>query len=114
MDVPEALCIGPHVYEVRTSRDVTQDLRADSNTGRCRPDFLTIDIDPEHPLTVVAETLLHEVLHACVAQAGLTHALADDDLEERVVLAVTPPLLDTLRSNPELVAFLTGPNDIGR
>ena len=110
-EIPEALMIGPHCYEVRTDDRTLRDLRSDSDTGRCRPDDLTIDVDPDHPLTIIAETLLHEALHACIAQAGLIGVLAEceDELEERIVLTVSPVLLDALRSNPELVAFLTGP-----
>ncbi len=113
LDPPRAVMVGPHIYDVRTSAALVRDMRADGEHGRCRPAELTIDLDPEHPLTVVAETLLHEIVHACLSGAGVSAALAeiDDALEERIVLAVSPLLLDVLRSNPELVTFLTGPPD---
>lgn len=46
------------------------------------------------------DTLLHEVLHICGLMIG-------HELDEHQVASVTPVLLDVLRSNPEVVAYLT-------
>lgn len=51
-------------------------------------------------------TLLHEALHAVWSTTGLRQL--DNDLEEQVVVGLAPLLLDTLKRNPDLVAFLTG------
>lgn len=48
-------------------------------------------------------TLLHEVLHACTEQVNLK----DNDDEETFVSRVSPLLLQVLRENPDLVAYLT-------
>lgn len=56
------------------------------------------------------ETVLHEVLHQCLASAGVR--LDDDaaagvkDLEERAVRSMAGTLLATLRHNRQLVAYL--------
>lgn len=55
--------------------------------------------------TVRANTLLHEVMHACLAMAGITDVLTDED-EERVVRRLSPLLLQALRDNPGLVTYL--------
>jgi hypothetical protein len=49
------------------------------------------------------DTLLHEILHALIRMLGL---IASDAKEERVVIALAPALLDALRANPGLVAYL--------
>jgi hypothetical protein len=46
------------------------------------------------------DTLLHEILHVASNVVG-------QDLKERQILALAPVLLDVLRRNPELVAYLT-------
>jgi hypothetical protein len=51
--------------------------------------------------TSLAEVLLHELLHACLAGATL-----EDEAEEAMVNAAAGPLLDALRSNPGLVRVL--------
>lgn len=57
-----------------------------------------------------AETVLHEVLHQCLRVCGVDpdrDAKAGvEDVEERAVAAIAGPLLDALRDNPDLVAYL--------
>lgn len=59
-----------------------------------------------------AETLLHEVLHQCLATAGVRldedAAAGVKELEERAVRSMAGALLATLRRNPKLVAYLVG------
>lgn len=50
------------------------------------------------------EVLLHEALHACV-EVSRGHGL-DYDAEEAVVDALTGPLLDLIRRNPDFLEFL--------
>jgi len=51
-----------------------------------------------------ADTVLHEVLHCCLRQSD---GELGNEVEERVVGSLSPLLLDTLRRNPALVAYLT-------
>jgi len=67
------------------------------------PVNLRLMVNPNMPPDQIADTLLHEMLHAIwyTVQAGL-----DEDEQERVVGSIASTLLDTLRRNPSLVAFL--------
>jgi len=50
--------------------------------------------------------LLHECLHALVDQTALDGDLLAGEAQEQLVSRLTPALLDMLRRNPELVAYL--------
>lgn len=52
-----------------------------------------------------ADTLLHEIIHMAYRVSGFQ--FTEHAEEERAVLAVTTPVLDALRENPALAAFLT-------
>ena len=65
----------------------------------------------EHPYDYQADTLLHEIEHMClrVAACDINAEVEEErvsDVEERVIRAMTNVLLDTLRRNPKLVAYL--------
>lgn len=62
---------------------------------------------PTSPPAAVAETLLHEILHCVTESAGINAELGEAE-EEKLVRRVAPLLLDVLRRNPDLVAYLTG------
>jgi hypothetical protein len=67
---------------------------------------LVIRIDPDVADDVWRETLLHEILHACHMIAGID---ADTPTPpEAVVAATSPTLLDTLRRDARLRAYLLG------
>jgi hypothetical protein len=44
---------------------------------------------------------LHELLHACVSESGLSH-----EMEETFVGVIAPRLLEVLRDNPGVVRYL--------
>jgi len=48
-------------------------------------------------------TVMHEVLHCCTALARVS----DDSTEEHTVSALAPVIVQVLRENPDLVAYLT-------
>ena len=54
-----------------------------------------------------SDTVLHEVLHACLSVTGLNLGL-EDEKSEALVYGLTAILLDVLRRNPKLVAYLMG------
>lgn len=54
----------------------------------------------------IRDTLLHEILHCLGGTIGL---FDDGKVEERVIAALSPLVLDALRRNPELVRFLVAP-----
>lgn len=65
-----------------------------------------IIIDPN--VRQVRDTLLHEILHAIIAQTGLSEPPGPlhGDAEEQTVRALTPLLLHVMRENKTLVQFL--------
>lgn len=52
-------------------------------------------------------TLLHEVLHAIFAEAGLRDVVTADE-EERIIKRVSPILRQVLKDNPRVYTFVTG------
>ena len=98
MKPPPSIVIGPHTYKV-TSDDLGDDLIGDTDCTQ-----LTIRVRPGLPESVTAEVLLHECLHALWDGTPLRDF--DDAVEESVVSALAPPLLELLRRNPRLVALL--------
>lgn len=62
------------------------------------------DVGPDH----MRDTLLHEVLHGCIDPTNISTMVGwNSEVEEAVVLALTPHLLAVLRGNPDFVAYLT-------
>ena len=100
MTFPRQVRIGPYRYKV-------MDRRGGTDLGECEVDHLLLHISVGQPLDSERDTLLHEVLHACIAHSGLDRRLADD-VEEDVIRSLSPVLLDTLQRNRALVRYLTG------
>lgn len=75
--------------------------------GFCNPVEQTITIRGPGTNTgfhVTRDTLLHEVIHASIAVVG-GEEMSDEE-EETFVSHLAPVLLDVLRSNPVLLAYL--------
>lgn len=99
--LPKTLRIGHETYRIVNDPKACE---AEDANGITVPDERTITIRGDRPTDKVREALLHETLHGCLdaSVAGLPVKT-----EERIVNAITGPLLVALRDNPELVAFLT-------
>ena len=67
---------------------------------------LRIAVNDQQAPGFLRDSLFHEVLHACWQHSGLYDPEGKEH-EERVVRHMTPRILDVLRSNPRLVAWLT-------
>ena len=102
-DLPAHLDIGPHRWTVQGDDQARRHLGGNGRWGETNPEALTIAVDTDRPYTQVAETLLHETLHA----VWRTVNVAEDADEEQTVNALTPTLLAVLRANPALAAYLT-------
>lgn len=62
--------------------------------------FIDASLAPDQ----LRDTLLHEILHCCLLIVGMD----DTDIAgERGVAAITPVLLDVLRTNPGVTKWLT-------
>lgn len=103
--IPKQLQIGPTIYRVKSKKKDLNKVQIEMKetvAGCVRFQEQTIYLDKNQGSDQLADTLLHEVIHACLQPLfGM-----DDDTEEAFVRTLSPGLLDTLRRNPELVAFL--------
>lgn len=107
--LPKTVQIGAIVYEVKTDKATINQAAVDGSTafyGHIRSGQADILIDPEQAIHHQRMTLLHEVLHGCFYVTML-----DKKWEERAVRLLAGPLLDTLRRNPDLVAYLLATED---
>ena len=107
---PEELRIGPFTYSVTwephvldIGPDGIEDASRELLSARVDHYALAIHISTSIARPVQRKSLLHEVIHACNWISG--HG--DTSSEEQFVRALAFPLLDVLRANPQLVAFLT-------
>ncbi len=105
--IPPELTVGPHTYTVRTDTEAAHRTRSEGRLAHTHIDQLLIELDPDRPPSTIAESLLHETLHACWHQAQLNTQDALQEHEEHVVTMLAPSLLDVLRRNPGLVRYLT-------
>lgn len=116
MKPPETITVGPYRYTVvvdddeilRRSREQSTDL-----LGCAEHRQLTITLRPEQAPDMLAETLLHELLHCLNEMTGVTSMFDDGDSQESFVARYSPALLDTLRRNPDLVRYLLGDGSAG-
>jgi hypothetical protein len=60
------------------------------------------DVDQDQ----MSSSLLHEVLHAAIAEGGLSEVLGRS--EEKVVMALELVLFQVLKDNPKVVKFIIG------
>lgn len=115
--LPSTITLGAHRWRLHLRDDAAmqaqQDIyREETNDdsillGRCQTALLEIELRSHVgtaavPYTRLAETALHEVLHALFDQIGLNH----HPDEEAVISALAPSLLMLLRANPAFVTFL--------
>jgi hypothetical protein len=106
-DLPSTVTVGAHTFTILADADTARHTRNVHERGQCDVDGLTIRVDNDLPPSQLAETVLHEVLHAVWGGTGLA-AIGDlDSHEEHVIRSLAALLYDTLRSNPGLVKYLT-------
>lgn len=108
MKPPAAVTVGPHRYKLTfaESRTVRLSDDTDSAYGECDQKHATIVIDPNQAPTMLRDTVIHELLHACMNLIGATEDPGfDDAAEERIVLRLAPVLLQIVRQR-RLVEWL--------
>lgn len=109
MKPPKTVEIGPHTYRVVVDKNAVahDSVRNGSEVlGYCTTAEQRISIQPDQGPSMLRDTVLHEVLHALFDLTGLAGTHSDDD-EERIIRPFATALLDCLRRNPTLVAYLT-------
>ena len=73
---------------------------ANGHAGRTMAHHCVIEVYHPQDEQAMRDTVLHEVLHACLFEAG------KGDCED-VVASLAPTLLYVIRKNPKLIEFLT-------
>lgn len=106
--IPSKIKIGSQIWEVsEQSRKHSAD---PSHYGFTADKDLSIIIDKEMPQSLKRTTLLHEILHAIRFTFGGSYAPAEDtsylEWEHYWIGLYEEPLLQILRDNPDLVAYL--------
>lgn len=103
-DIPRSIIIGPLVYTVKDdeashAREVWKSSKGGWGAINYGPGEIVLD--PEQNTAHKRASLLHEILHGC-------WHLTDPQIEgeEAAIRILSLPLLDTLRRNPDLVAYL--------
>ena len=97
--------VGPYDYAVHWL-DAPRDMMG--CVGQVKHETQVIDVLCHGSPQWMADTLLHEVLHAVVATQNLNgHPPFDEDkVEERMVATLATGLVQVIRDNPELVVML--------
>lgn len=96
---PTRVKVGPFTWRI-----IQEDPADPETMGETALRELVIRIDGTVTEDIWRETLLHELLHACHLVAGIDADAATTG--EGVVTAVSPLLLDLLRTNPRVRAYL--------
>lgn len=97
--LPKTVRVGPHTYTILRQRKAV----LGNDIGKCHYDGLQICIRHGLPRSKAQEVLMHELLHACTYPT-LAEGTALSD--EQFVDGIAPTLLQVLRENPDLVAYL--------
>lgn len=98
MALPKVIELGPWHTKVRFDADLPIDV-----AGMWDVDAAEISLKPGLAHDRVVEVTVHESLHALVWMAGLGF---DEDVEESVVGRLAPLVVEWIRRNPRLVAFI--------
>lgn len=107
--MPDTVAIGPYTFTLTSAGDAwTANPKAETASmyGHTDMEHTQILLHPNCAPTLGRTIVVHEVLHAVAFTAG--HSDQRKRTEEDWVLMVAPLLLDTLRRNPALTAYLLG------
>lgn len=110
MRPPKHVKVGPVTYRVKTGRaeiDRSSFVQGEPLDGSCDHGAAVITLAPLDSHDVMAVTCAHEVLHALWYLAGIGDGEESDTVEEDCVNRLAPLLVQLLRENPKLVAYLT-------
>lgn len=106
--LPTFIDIGPFRYTItidELTRQRAQETDRSKVLGQTDHDKLEMILDASQPASLLRETLLHETLHLVTEMSGLRYD-SGSDKDERLVRRMSPLLLEVLRRNPDIVAYL--------
>lgn len=107
--LPPTIRIGPLVFRVTDDRAVHNQGVVDDlhdTYGRIRYSQELIILDPNQTDAHKRIALLHEIMHGCWHLGDRSHKN-----DEKAIRSLCAPLLDVLRRNPDLIAFLLATED---
>lgn len=74
-----------------------------------------IQIVASHGPDEVADTFVHEAIHMMIASVGLADDILEGKVdEEKIVLRLTPALLNFVRDNPKSIEYITNRRVLGK
>jgi hypothetical protein len=103
MILPKKIDILGKRYSVKRDDTLMDDGTA---SGLCKPWKCEIRVGIGLDKQQKRDTLLHEAMHGIFSETALTMDFKDDDDEERIIRRMATGLLQVLRANPELVAYI--------
>jgi len=98
---PKTVQVGPYTFTLQP----TPDLLDTGKVGDCDEAKALIRYVPDIDPIMLRSVIVHEILHACALMAGI--AVTDKLDHETFVHRVEPMLLSVLRSNPDLLTWIT-------
>lgn len=101
---PKKVKIGPFKYKISWNPDK---LELENTIGECGVTSHLIVVDPNYPLPTVQETLMHEIVHACLGTFRIQFHNDWDEIDEQVSALLGVMLFGVLQDNPKVVKFLT-------
>lgn len=108
MKLPEQITVAGLRYSLSTDPDeIARTGQKERSTlqGHCDRQAQRILLSTDAHDQSVAETVVHEVLHAITQIVGLADEW-DEATEESVVNRLAPPLAQTIGANPDLMAAI--------
>lgn len=108
MTLPNRVRVGPFDYTIEPWKG--EAAAADGCRGDFHPELLRIRISDGIKPQLQAETLLHEILHACWSVSGL----GERAHEENAVQSLSMVLSDVLRDNPDVMAWIVSNLENGK
>lgn len=96
METPKELKVGGFVYKIVP---ITPESK-ETASGICHRDIKVIEIDFDLLPVDVADTAIHEALHAIFYERGLYHILGYEN-EEHIVSQFATGLVEIIRRNPK-------------
>lgn len=112
MTLPASVVVCGQKFEVKVIDDPNEAIGRGANHGtlgatHVDKGLMRLRGGGEQSADQMRDTMLHEVIHAVVRLTYQEKAFAKND-DEDAVGAIATHLLDTLRRNPELAAYLLG------
>ena len=104
MAPPKTVIVGPKTYTIALSGE---EIGKQDAEGVCFAKYEQIFLAPDLTPGTERVAMVHELIHACFDDVKVGGVLKKEDDEEKVCLTLAPRLLEVIRRNPKLVAYLT-------